>query len=148
MSVCSCTWVLRLCLCVWFCGFFLRKKAFGFSLALCMSEIPFPPDCAVCQRSLLLLWWLWDHTSCSLPSFAPGAVFSWAVASKGTVPLAEANVALGVRECLCFHCCCNVFHLLQTCPSASSNSGRLKVSWFLGSTFAIKSKRDSWFKVI
>lgn len=128
-------------------GLLLMKKSFGFNLAFgcACQRSHFLSDFAVCQTEVSFYCFLSGFgtiTPCSLLSFAPGGVLSWAAGKQRHCLLTEANVALGVKDCLCFHCCCNVFHLLQTCSSATFNSGRLKISCILRSTFAIKSKRD------
>lgn len=148
MSVCSC--MLRAEI-VFVCGvldLFLRKKAFVFKLALCMSKIPFLSNFAVCQTEAFRshFWVALGPPPLVLSSALLLEVCSaelWA--SKGTLPLTEANVALRARECLCFRCCCNAFTYYRHAPSATSNSGRLKISCVLRSTFAIKNKRNSWF---
>lgn len=148
MSVCSCILSAEIVFLCDVLGLLLRKKSFGFSLAsgCACQRSHFLSDFAVCQTEVSFYCFcsgFGTTTPCSLSALLL-EVCSAELQAK-TLALTEANVALGVKDCLCFHCCCNVFLLLQTCSSATFNSGRLKISCILRSTFAIKRKRDYGF---
>lgn len=145
MPVCSCTLSAEI---VFVCGvlrLLLRKKAFVFRLVLWMSKIPFLSDFAVCQTEAFKSYFIASVGALGSPPLVLSSALLLEVCSavlwegKGTLPLTETNVALRVRECLCFHCCCS-FPPLQIHSFATSNSGRLKFPCVLRSTFAIKAK--------
>lgn len=129
VSACPCAaahWRLRLHLCVGFLNFFREKTHFMFKLALCISKLPFVSDFQFdnggFQFSFDCFGSSFETTSCFFLSSAhqlgraaplPEGFLAEPWASKGSLPLTEANVALGVRESLCIPCCYDIFHLLQ-----------------------------------